>query len=600
MDLFEILHALKNGEISINDAEEEYKIIHDNNSIKKIDKEHVKLKDGPAVINNILTVIWEVEKLKSAGVLTSNTNRVLIIGGTEKNYRAIEAYISGLCKVEIGTGEEISTITEKIKKENKFEHIVWIAPQYKLDSVGDDILINGQEEGVIQLFRFIKAMLNLGYGMKDLSWTIITENTQSIERGDKVNPLQASLEGLVGSMAKEYPYWKVSLIDLESECEWPVEEIFRLVSNPQGNQLAYRGGKWYRQKLAVVNYPEFSGTLYRKEGIYVIIGGAGGIGEVWSEYMIRNYHAKIVWIGRRKKNEDIQSKLDKLGVIGEAPWYISADAKNRKEMEEVYKEIKSRYKEIHGVIHSAIVLHDQSLARMEEKQFHNGLSVKVDVSVRLAQIFKNEKLDFVMFFSSMQSFLKAAGQSNYASGCTFEDAFAKRLAKEWNCAVKVMNWGYWGSVGIVSSKEYQDRMDKTGVASIEPPEAMAALEKLLYGQIDQIALLKTKIPLTLDGKASEEFIDIKPVGPEVDVEKIQDYIDKQEELLKHIRDEGIPKQKNLEEVLCKLLWYELQTMGWFKESIMDINEFKKKTGLIEKYERWLDESIRILERNKLS
>ena len=43
--------------------------------------------------------------------------------------------------------------------------------------------------------------------------------------------------------------------------------------------------------------------------------------------------------------------------------------------------------------------------------------------------FGQEALDFVVFFSSLQSFSKAAGQSNYAAGCTFKDAFASRLAK---------------------------------------------------------------------------------------------------------------------------------------------------------------------------
>ena len=43
-----------------------------------------------------------------------------------------------------------------------------------------------------------------------------------------------------------------------------------------------------------------NGTLYKTEGVYIIIGGAGGIGEVWSEYMIRTYQSRIISNGRRK------------------------------------------------------------------------------------------------------------------------------------------------------------------------------------------------------------------------------------------------------------------------------------------------------------
>jgi polyketide synthase PksM len=61
---------------------------------------------------------------------------------------------------------------------------------------------------------------------------------------------------------------------------------------------------------------------------------------------------------------------------------------------------------------------------------------------------------------------------------------------EWSCPVKIMNWGYWGSLGIVASKYYHDKMREAGIDSIEPPEAMEALEKLLAGPLDQAAMLK--------------------------------------------------------------------------------------------------------------
>ena len=115
----------------------------------------------------------------------------------------------------------------------------------------------------------------------------------------------------------------------------------------------------------------------------------------------------------------------------------------------------------------------------------------MDVSVRIAQVFQHEALDFVLFFSSLQSFSKSPGQSNYAAGCTFKDAFAHYLARHWSCAVKVMNWGYWGGTGVVASQDYQARMTRAGVGSIEPQEGMDALAFLLNGPLDQVALMKT-------------------------------------------------------------------------------------------------------------
>ncbi|MBV2240647.1 SDR family NAD(P)-dependent oxidoreductase [Bacillus inaquosorum] len=153
---------------------------------------------------------------------------------------------------------------------------------------------------------------------------------------------------------------------------------------------------------------------YKKGGVYVVIGGAGGLGEVWSDHVIRHYQAKVVWIGRREKDEVIRSKISRLAALGPAPDYIAADAANRQSLEEAYQQIKEKYGEIQGVIHSAIVLRDQRIAQMDEETFQAALTAKVNVSVRIAQVFADESLDFVLFFSSIQSFATSAGQSNYA------------------------------------------------------------------------------------------------------------------------------------------------------------------------------------------
>ena len=215
---------------------------------------------------------------------------------------------------------------------------------------------------------------------------------------------------------------------------------------------------------------------------------------------------------RRPKDAAIQAKLDKLAALGDIPLYITGDATDQKSLQQAYEIIKKHYSRIDGIIHSAIVLLDRSLANMDEERFRAGLAAKVDVCVRLAQVFHKEPLDFVLFFSSMESFIKAPGQSNYASGCTFKDAFAHRLALEWPCPVKVINWGYWGSVGIVASQSYQERMAQAGFGSIEPPEAMEALEALLAGPINQIAFMKTTKVSALEGINVDESVAVYPTG----------------------------------------------------------------------------------------
>src|SRR5262249_17083647 len=149
------------------------------------------------------------------------------------------------------------------------------------------------------------------------------------------------------------------------------------------------------------------------------------------------------------------------------------------EMEHAYERILKTHPAIHGVVHSAIVLHDQSIANMDESAFRNCLSAKVDVSVNMERVFGKQELDFMLFFSSVIWFFKTPKQSNYSAGCTFKDSFAQRLQQLRPYRVKIMNWGYWGSVGVVAGESYRKNMAQLGIGSIEPHEGMAALYALV-------------------------------------------------------------------------------------------------------------------------
>ena len=159
---------------------------------------------------------------------------------------------------------------------------------------------------------------------------------------------------------------------------------------------------------------------------------------------------------------------------------------------------------------------------MDEEQFQAGLAAKVDSVYGSPRYFRRNPWILSLFFSSMQSFIKAPGQSNYASGCTFKDAFAHQLALEWPCPVKVMNWGYWGSVGSVASQAYQERMAQAGFGSIEPPEAMEALEKLLAGPSIKLLFVKTTKPL--EGmEPMEELITVYPPDLPSNIQNIKSF-----------------------------------------------------------------------------
>jgi polyketide synthase PksM len=551
---------------------------------------------------------WDSIPAAKGPTFPSPEDPVVIAGGSKDSRNALEQLYPRAHRLEIqaeDTSDEIAKKLEAYGSPRPIAHILWVAPhpgpdlsKEKAAFTVNDILIDQQNRGVLYCFRMIKALLGLGYATRELGWTVITIQAQPIGENHWIDPTHASLHGLFGSLAKEYSNWKIRVIDLEADSDWPMADMFTLPADPQGNAWGYRGRQWYRQQLVPFDSPPPVQRMYRPGGVYVVIGGAGGIGAAWSEYMIRFYQAQITWIGRREKDADIQNKIDSLAVHGPAPIYITANAADQKELEQAYREIKQRGSQVHGVVHSAVGMLGRSLANLDEEQFKNGLTAKIQVSVRMAQVFQKEPLDFIMFFSSTNSFLKTRGQSSYAAGCTFKDAFAYQLSRERTCTVKIMNWGYWGSVGaIAESGLFRDWMKQEGIGSIEPGEAMEALETLLAGPMKQMALVKATKPSGLEGlNLVEETIKIYPEHFTSTGKNLQNALQlpKQNSLLQDLEPVMELEKKEMDKLLARLMWGQLQSIGLFTEEKGVIDHLKTKTGLPDLYRRWFEETTAIL------
>ncbi|MES2939420.1 MAG: amino acid adenylation domain-containing protein [Pseudomonadota bacterium] len=529
--------------------------------------------ETPALTGTLmLAPVWEPQDVEPDTNFPAADARVLLVGGTPEEQAIVRRRWPGAQGLD------------PLQTASQVDHVVWLAPASRADSVTAESLVDDQQRGVLACFRLAKALLATGHDAHPLGWTVVTRQAVATGPRAQTDPTHASLHGLMGSLAKEYPHWRVRVADLPADDMQALNQALLLPPDPNGDVCAWRNGQWLRQQLVQVKDTGGGRALVKDDGVYVVIGGAGGIGEVWSEAMLRAHRARIVWIGRRPLDDAIQAKLARLGALGPAPHYIAADATRGEELLRAWREIKQLHGHIDGIVHAAIVLQDQGIAAMDEARFQASLAAKVDVSVRLAQVFAEEPLDFVLFFSSAQSFVKAAGQSNYAAGCTFKDAFAQALARQWPCAVKVMNWGYWGSIGIVAEAAYQQRMARAGIGSIEPAEGMAALAALLASPLEQVALIKTTRPLALDSLRADELLtvhaDTLPAQPDP-----------------VLPPRPVPTADNLDAddaLLCRLLRAQLRVAGVLREGAATLAQRMAVAGVAERHAPWMRESFAAL------
>ncbi|WP_161497244.1 SDR family NAD(P)-dependent oxidoreductase [Bradyrhizobium nitroreducens] len=538
----------------------------------------------PATSPITLIPTWEVENPLPVEPWPANSAHVLVVGGSAEQQRslrqryarttALKLSADGTAAIDVLPGD--------------LDHVVWIPQSPGGRRLENSELVGAQRHSVLFGLSLIKTLLQQGYGHRPLGWTIITQNAVLVSADDVPSPAHASLHGLIGSLAKEHVSWKVRLADMPTT-DWQLEDILRLPPQHLGNAYAYRQKQWHQPRLLPAALPRLDESVFRKNGVYVIVGGAGGIGEALSEYLIQNYQARVAWVGRRPANAWIAAKQVRLGQFGEAPLYICADAADVAMLEVARDQIRERYGSIHGVVHSALVLNDGSIERLDANDFEAALSAKVDVAVSMAHVFKNERLDFFLVFSSLQSTAKAPGQSNYAAGCTFIDSFSHELRKSGGVPVKLVNWGYWGSVGVVANEQYRQRLAKFGMDSIEPSEAMQFLERFLAAPVAQAAFLKIndrRLAETL-GVLSTERIAVAPSAPATtptsDVSKLG----------LPLSEAGFRQADELELLLGALLCSQLHELNWLRVDV-PLWPAQRAAGLPEYFTRWLDQGLRIL------
>jgi acyl transferase domain-containing protein/pimeloyl-ACP methyl ester carboxylesterase/acyl carrier protein len=363
-----------------------------------------------------------------------------------------------------------------------------------------DGLHEAQERGVMTLFRLIKTLEKHHLLQQTIKLKIITNNVYKIDKEVNVLPSAASIHGFIKSLSKEYPKLNITSIDIDlikasdslsapETVHKVVEPIFTEPFNRNGETITYRTGERYELVIQPIRLAPADKTMFRENGVYVIVGGAGGIGIQLSRYLAKSIHARLVLIGRSELDNDKKDRLRQIEALGGVVLYCQGDVTNLESMAEAIKEAKFRFGEINGVFHSAIVSLDKTIRNMDEDTLRASLAPKVTGSTVLHSVFENENLDFMAFFSSTSAIVGMPGQSNYVSGLNYKDAFAKYIGQKQSYPVKIFNWGYW-DIGAAASADYGRRMVSQGIFPINSDEGMEAVERVLSNNEDQVIVLK--------------------------------------------------------------------------------------------------------------
>ncbi len=348
----------------------------------------------------------------------------------------------------------------------------------------DDLASLGrvQEAGLLSLFRLVKALREGGARSAEI--LVATGGVHRLFSSEPPStPFAGTLPGFVRSLSREYGGWRVRCVDLDGR--WPSQEAGALaaalraeLAETDAGDVALREGCRFVRTLLPLDVERPVPFTFPERGVVLIVGGGGGLGLELAAHLAAA-RSRLVLVGRRSLDAAQRARIAEIERLGGEVAYFQADASVPASLEAAVAQGRERFGPIQAAVHSALVLADRTVDRMDEATLQAALSPKVEGCVALLHALRAEPLEFLLFFSSAESFSGDPGQSNYSAASTFEDAFAAAVGAAVTYPVKTVNWGYWGEVGVVATEQYRARLAALGVHSLSTADGMATVDWLL-------------------------------------------------------------------------------------------------------------------------
>lgn len=134
---------------------------------------------------------------------------------------------------------------------------------------------------------------------------------------------------------------------------------------------------------------------------------------------------------------------------------------------------------LRGIIHSAMVLQDEPLAKVARASLEKVLTPKVAGAWNLHVATKDVPLDWFVMYSSVATLFGSAAQASYVAANRFLDALAWHRRAEGLPAIAV-NWGPLAEIGIVADNAALARyLESVGLGLLAPDEVFRFLKFLL-------------------------------------------------------------------------------------------------------------------------
>ncbi|ACL75234.1 SDR family NAD(P)-dependent oxidoreductase [Ruminiclostridium cellulolyticum] len=389
--------------------------------------------------------------------------------------------------------EDYSSLIKSLEEKNMLpDKIIHLWSKADFDT-NTDALKSGLQRGIYSIFYITGEMLKRK--LKDGMTLLYMFDSAKGEQ-----PVNSAVSGFAKTLEKENPKFIIKTVEMKNVESMDVLTadiaLNELNDDQYPHQVLYKEGeRFVKQLKEYALKEEKQSDSFKQQGVYIITGGAGGLGLIYADYLAKNYKAHIVLTGRSELTSGKKEKLKEIEAYASSLIYKRADISDPKAVAGLVAEVKFKHKAINGVIHAAGVLRDSFILNKTSEEFDGVIGPKVFGTVGLYEALKQEKLDFFAMFSSTAGVTGNAGQGDYAFANSFMDAFSHKLNLEGgNMKTISFNWPLWKDGGMQVDKKSIKMMEKmTGIAPLSIDAGVKAFECGLGAGVSQFMVLEGNI-----------------------------------------------------------------------------------------------------------
>lgn len=488
---------------------------------------------------------WRPKAFDMFQIKTSQTYLILCdkVGMAEEAGKILEAMGNDCYYVYEGNRNalENNTFTIHLEAEESYQ---WLWNKLKEMNVEPAVIVHAWNYTDKENWNFETAQKYGIYSIKELfSYTearnqackmIVVSNGAYVSvKPEEHQAVKATLSGFLRSAQLEAGSTDITYIDFD---EMNVQKhrknlVYECLQEKTGEFIRYQAGQRLCMNIESCKLSKNDSLepAIKSEGLYILTGGLGGIALHLAQYLLKQYRAELILIGRSdlEENADKKREFEKLQSMGSVH-YVKADITQEDELDKAIQNAEQSIgKSVEAIFHLAGTMnlgehYDQMTTHLivneTKEEYEKVFQAKGKGTDVLYKLLKKHPSWSVINFSSCNGIFGGNSFSAYSAANSYLDAMTDKMQAVTKGNCMNINWSMWERTGMSESIDEQisSISEAMGYKMITPDSGLSSLECIMQRKLSHVIVGIDGMNKNMNAKYRADFY-MQPVDGKKDV-----------------------------------------------------------------------------------